>query len=427
MMVRMPREHAAGVSRRLPWLFLVVMVVPTLALGWLALELVGRDRQLERDRARERAAHAATQVVAASQARLVELESHLQAAIAGGEELRAGVRLVTVQGNQLDAKPAGALVFRPVLPARASLPSETFAEADRLEHQLGDSVAAIATLQPLTRSSNPAIRAAALLRVGRNQRKAGHADAARATYRELGTLGSTIIESSLPAALLALVAQGEIAHVAGRTPELREVGESLRTHLVAGTWPLRRDAYEFYAAEADLWAGPVGETDAHRDARAIAAAFHATYDGWAASGSAPARQWVVVDGRPVLLATVATRDRLVAMLATSEFLQEGWRQLGSLHVQLTDGEGRSILGRIPEGLESAVIPPDQSRLPWTLRVAEAEPAADDGAAIRRRLLLAGLATLLVLIAGSAYFTLARRDARARCGAAPVGLRGGRLA
>ena len=99
------------------------MVVPTLALGWLALEFDRRDRQLERDRARERAAHAATQVVAASQARLVELESHLQAAIAGGEELRAGVRLVTVQGNQLDAKPAGALVFRPVLPARASLPS----------------------------------------------------------------------------------------------------------------------------------------------------------------------------------------------------------------------------------------------------------------------------------------------------------------
>ena len=134
-------------------------------------------------------------------------------------------------------------------------------------------MAAIATLQPLTRSSNPAIRAAALLRVGRNQRKAGHADAALATYREMGTLGSTTIESSLPAALLALVAQGEIAHAAGRLPELREVGESLRTHLVAGTWPLRRDAYQFYAAEADRWAGPVGETDTHRDARAIAAAF----------------------------------------------------------------------------------------------------------------------------------------------------------
>ena len=393
-----------GASRRLPWLVLVVMVVPTLALGWLAIELVGRDRQLERDRARERAAHAASQIVAASQARLVELEVHLQAASSGGGALPAGVSLVIVEGTQLDAKPAGALVFRPVVPTSTAPPSATFAEADRLEHQQDDHAGAIANLRPLIGSSDPAIRAGALLRLGRNQRKARQADAALATYRELGTLSLTI-DAGLPAALLAHVAQGEILRAAGRVAELRDVGEALRTHLAAGAWPLGRDAYEFYAAEADRWAGPVEEMEVRRDARSIAAAFQTIYDGWAAGGPAPARQWLVVEGRPVLLATVSTRDRLVAMLAASEFLQEGWRHLGAFHVQLTDVDGQSILGRMPDGLEAAVVPPDQSRLPWTLRVADAGSTADDGAAIRRRLLIAGLATLLVLIAGSAYFTL----------------------
>jgi hypothetical protein len=102
--------------------------------------------------------------------------------------------------------------------------------ADRLEHQTRDR--ASSRSQPLGRSSDPAVRAGALLRLGRNQRNAGQIDAALATYRELGAIDS-IAESNLPVGLVAVVAQAEILRAAGRIPEFRG-GPVLRSRLAAG-------------------------------------------------------------------------------------------------------------------------------------------------------------------------------------------------
>jgi signal transduction histidine kinase len=114
-----------------------------------------------------------------------------------------------------------------------------------------------------------------------------------------------------------------------------------------------------------------------------------------------------VEGRPVLVASAGSQRRLLVLLAGAEFLQGAWKNVDGAQVLLADGEGHPILGKFPDGsVPQAVRTTDASKLPWTLRVTSASPEADKGEALlKRRFLLAGLAMVLLLIGGSAYFTL----------------------
>ena len=104
---------------------------------------------------------------------------------------------------------------------------------------------------------------------------------------------------------------------------------------------------------------------------------------------------------------MATESRLVALVAGADFLQSAWTDVAGAQVLLANGEGHPILGTFLDGSAPyAVRTTDASKLPWTLRVTSTGLEADKSeAAQRRRLLLAGLATVLLLFGGSAYFTL----------------------
>jgi signal transduction histidine kinase len=81
--------------------------------------------------------------------------------------------------------------------------------------------------------------------------------------------------------------------------------------------------------------------------------------------------------------------------------------MSAVAVVLTDGAGHPILGTIPDGSSpQAVLPPDASGFPWTLRVTSTTVESGTSVAARqRRLQLVGLTMLLLLLGGSAYFTL----------------------
>ena len=130
-------------------------------------------------------------------------------------------------------------------------------------------------------------------------------------------------------------------------------------------------------------------------------------------------------GSTLTLWTRESRD-LLAFAVTPRYLTE---QLGGIWsgqqvqvaVLLSDAEGRHVLG-VPAAagaLEVVRTAPDV-RLPWTIRVADTEPATSVAAAgARRRLLLQAIAfAAIVLIAGSGAFVI--RAVQRELAGAPAG-------
>jgi len=417
----MSAERWFRTPRRLPPLFLVVTLVPIVALGWLTWQLLDRERRLETQQAQERVEHAADRIVAASHQRLADLENELQRlAVAGSGTPPDGTVRIVAEGDRVTVTPPGALVYHPVLSSDDDVPRQVFAEGERFEYQQRDLIRAIAWFQTLARTDQPAVRAGALVRLGRNQQKAGQADAALVTYEQLAGLGATSIDG-LPAALLALVASCGVLERAGRQAELAAAAAALRDGLSNGAWPLPRDAYDFYLDEARRLTGDADETEADRNAHAIAAAFESVHERWTSEGAAPQRRWLIAEGRPVLAASTGSGGRLTTILAGPDFLKDAWHDLEGARVLLTDGEGQPILETFPRDAwrepgnvaaalpvvgPTAVRPADASKLPWTLRVTSTGVETDSSAAtLRRQLVLSGFAFVLILFAGSAYFTL----------------------
>lgn len=252
-------QRSLEAPRRLPLLFLAVTLIPVLALGWLTSQLLKKDRQLETQRVQERVEHAADRIIAASHHRLSDLESRFAHLMVSGKDAPpADTVLAIAEGDRVTVAPTGGLVYHPILPKTGEPPRGAFAEGERFEHQRGNPSLAIDWFRTLARREDPALRAGALLRLGRNQQKAGQIDAALTTYAELERLGATNVEG-FPSAVLALAARCGLLKKAGREAELATAAQALRTGLATGAWPILRDAYDFYMEEARRWTGEPGE------------------------------------------------------------------------------------------------------------------------------------------------------------------------
>jgi signal transduction histidine kinase len=102
----------------------------------------------------------------------------------------------------------------------------------------------------------------------------------------------------------------------------------------------------------------------------------------------------------------------VGLIAGPRYLERQWLaglrsilEARSVQLSLKDSDGRAVLGA------PSASPAQQTQraasdtgLPWTLMVASADPRADiDQLAARRRLLLAGLALVAMLVIAGSYF------------------------
>jgi len=389
------------------WSFLVVTLVPLVALIWLAAELVRQDRQLERQRAQALAEDAADRIVAGLHQKAAELAAELRLAAADGTHPPTGAMRVVMNRDRISVTSPGVLVWVPVLPADEAAPHDAFDTGERYEHRENNLSQAIEWFAGLAKSDRPAVRAGALLRLGRTQRKAGQPDAALRTYRALAGLGAVQVEG-YPAAVLALEAQCELLEQAGRRDELTVAARALREGLAAGAWPMQRDAYEFYDAEARRWTGEQANTDLDRDARAKAAACQTIYDRWAADGSVPDTEWRIFDGWPILMVAAARRQppQVSALFAGADYFRGAWDNARDLDVSLADQDGHLLLGATaPANGPRAIRTSDETKLPWTLSVTVKDFGAPGPALARqRRLLAAGLALILLLVGGAAYFS-----------------------
>jgi signal transduction histidine kinase len=409
--------------------FLVFALAPVVALGWLGWRLLEQERALERQRARESLQSAADRIGATLARQLTEVEGRLSAlAVASERQIESAasdlgnhsddVLIVVMSPGGIDGYPTGRLLYYPVLPSAPDPPAETFAQATAIEFRRKDPAGAAAEYRKRAGSPEPAVRAAALLGVARNLRKARDLAGALAAYGDLARLGPVLV-SGLPADLLARQERCALLAEVDRLPDSRREAEAVYSDLQGGRWRLRRAAYRFYTQEARARlasSGDVGALDARaREQLALAGGVESLWEAWQALGrgeGAPAgRQVLRVDDRSVLLLWRSVSERMAALVAGPRFLENGW--LSSVAPQqpvslsLTDAEGRLVAGRPPAGSrDQAVRTPGDTGLPWTLQVADRSSAPTRRELLTRwRLLLLGFAVMGGVVLAGGYFTL----------------------
>jgi signal transduction histidine kinase len=419
-------------SHRLLVMFAGVIVVPAIALAWLAWRTLEQDRILEHHRAQERLQRSADLLAATLQERLRALPEQLPGLFASAQAVPADSLVISFRGGAIETIPPRRLLYLPAAPAGPRLPSGIFTEAEKLEFQKQDYAAAAHAYREKAGARDAAVRAAALVGLARNLRKSGQGDAALAVYGQLAHLDGVIVDG-VPAAvvarhercsLLAARAVGEkyspqsrrehrentkTLSVLSAPPRQQQVtlaqeAASFYADLESARWPLDRGLWEFYSAEARRWlTSAVEEPPAERLTLSDAAGEIARIAG----GGETSRGFRAVSlrDRPLLLAWNGDRGRTFALIAGPLWLS-GWLKLGGnlgLHVALYDAAGRLVLGRAAAPNEPyAAHAASDSGLPWTLHAGSSDPAADAGLfAFRRRLLLAafGLAGVLLVAGG----------------------------
>jgi len=419
--------------RHLLVIFLMTTLVFLATIGWLGWGSLQEDSAVEIQRARDRLESSTDLVAAEVRQRLSDIDGELtrlsalpaasldDAAFAYSRNLGEDGLVVVFEGDGVRAFPAERLLYRPAVAVPEEPDPEVFAIGEAYEYRGRDFARAILYFQDLAESEDRQIRAGALLRLARNQRKAGRTEAALASYERLEGMGHVMV-GGRPAELLARSARSRLLEALDRKTELAEEARRLDRDLQGGRWPLTHAAYQLYADEARQW---LETEESHGvqpgpspEALSLADAVDVLWERWwrdqQASDMLAGRTSIPLHGRSVFLFWRATDKRLVALVGGPGFLTShvveplravlDRQQVG---VVLADGEGRTVVSyTVPASPAQNVLRTmADTRLPWTLRVVSTSGGADAGQlAARRRVLLAGLAFLAMLVVAGSYFS-----------------------
>ena len=436
----MPGLWSAVGMRILHWLrpprhLLVIFLGTTFAflgtIGWLGWRSLQLDSAVEAQRVRDQLDNSTDLVAADIRQTLTDIDGELarlsvvrddslnDAALAFSQGLGEDGLVVVFEPVGVRAFPSQRLLYRPALDVSEDPDLQVFAIGEAYETRGRDFDRAALYFQDLAESDDQQIRAGALLRLARNQRKAGRTEAALATYRRLEGLPVAI--DGRPVELLARTARAAMFDDLRRTSLLGEEARRLAADLHNGRWPLTQAAYRYYSDEVRQWlvrAGAESAAGPSADAVSLASAVDTLWERWRQDRRAPemlaGRTSMPSNGRSVFLFWRSTGDRLVALVGGPPFLSgrvvEPLRAVlerQQVGVVLADGEGRTVVSyAIPSTPAVNVVRTmADTRLPWTLRVVSASGGADAGQlAARRRLLLAGLGFLAMLVVAGSYFS-----------------------
>jgi signal transduction histidine kinase len=395
-----------------PAVFFAVAIVSTTALGWLVLEQYRQDAIVEAQRQRAAVAQTAERTVANMHRTLFELEALVRAGDIASAAVARGLSVLSMATDAVAVRPEGSLPFVPVRDrAVREAPTSAFAAADRLEFADGgrDQEGALRLCLDLARSSDTAIRAAALTRVARIHRRLGHPDAALRAYAELATIDGVSVDG-LPPALVASVARIGIHERAHDIGAMRRETEALRRNLASGAWSLLQSEYEFYFGEVTRHLGAPAVEDLDARARAEAAGWL-----WQQRASLPpvSRRAVPVSHGPAFAMWSTSPGELRAVVG-------GPAYLGSLVAEtvpagfvatLTHPDGANLFGPdVPDG--AVEVRAASSGLPWSLHVARGTGALSAGGGRRLLLLLVfGTVALVTVTGGALILRSIRRELR----------------
>jgi signal transduction histidine kinase len=372
---------------------------------WLGWQLLQQERTLAAQREMEGRQAAGLTIVRS----LEKLLSDSGRQVIEGPPPNRSARF-TISESGVLADPAAVVLWLPTpLPLRAAA-SAPFRDAEVLEFQ-GKAEKAVSLYDQAVRSGERDIRAGALLRLARVYRRERTWDSALNAYRQLALL-NTIAIDGIPADLVARTAICSIFEESGRKHELNTEAPALESDFLAGRWSLDRASWELTAAELEQWTGRAPEVAAER--KQASAVADRLWEEWTRdAGRMPlaARRVLIVEDTPVTLLTQPIGKNL-SVLAILPQTAQGWlgRAIGGTHI--TGEQARLVTdsGQVVAGPTSSVAPgavrflSAETGLPWTLVLTPGDSAVEAKAlAQRRRLLAAGLAAIMVLLAGGSYF------------------------
>lgn len=294
-----------------------VVLLPATALVWLAWRTLQQDDALEQHRANDRLQRSADLVTATLQDRLRSLPEQLPGLYGSTQTPPEDSLLLCWNGRQLETRPAGALLYLPALPPSPALPSDMFSDAERLEFRASDYRAAARLYEARTKSPDPALRAAALVAVARNLRKARQPGESAAALARLAVLDATPVDG-VPAGV---IARHERCRLLAETdsPQLGAEAAGFHADLQRGRWPLDRGLWEFYSGEASRWSG-ANHAAPHPVRIALAEAAAALHEAVTHEAQPAGLRSAAFHGQPLLLVWNRDHSRQYALAAGSAWL-----------------------------------------------------------------------------------------------------------
>jgi signal transduction histidine kinase len=387
-----------GGSRRLAVLFLAVVVPPAVALIWSGLELIDQDRELWVQREEERRRTAKQAAVLSLEQSLAEAERQF----AEGPLPEGAVRFrLSASGVQVD--PPDRVLWVPAPIPMQAVPGQPFAKAEALEYR-GATAQARLRYEDLVRSSQPGVRAGALLRLARVARQEERWQDALRAYRDLAEIRGMAFDG-MPADLLARRAACSVLEESGSRQELTREAAALESEFVAGRWILDPSSWELAATQIGQWSGRALSLSAERGAFSQAAQW--LWDDWQRrddhSLTQQNRRIVVGDQVPITLLRRTAGGEGVAVGLAPPILRS-WAQRAGEGVTLVTESGAILAGLKPApGPAVAKLAPSATGLPWILILSPDDSRLQkQQSAGRQRLLSMGLAAIVLFLAGGSF-------------------------
>jgi len=389
--------------RNLLVFFILIVGVPAAALIGLGVRLLEQDQALSLQRQTELLDRAADQAVRVLEQDVAAQRRHLETSGCSAADTPKDSVCVVFRADRIDAFPADRIPYYPQARALKEAPSIPFEELESFEFRQArpDYDRALAISREFARSPDPSIRAGALLREGRIQRKIGNVGAALTAYAALSDLPDVSILGE-PADLVGRRTRCAMFAERSRVSELRQEAELLAADLRAGKWQLDSVTWNHVNAALDTW---------------LERPLNAASDSTLASALAWVHEkWLTTPSNSSGIDVLNSSKESVTILWSFGGVQDAAFIAGIRHVEsewLAEVEKLTSPARVAVAGTPLAAPGDARKiqrsaadtgLPWTLVVWADDAQLDlPEFAARRRNLAAGLGALLILIAAGSYF------------------------
>jgi len=406
----MPQKEWLKPPRSLLLILFLLTLLSVSTLGFFGWKLLGQERLVEAQRARERLEQTGDRIASTLRRTLAETGDRLGAWVAAPQSGRPpgpppqdGL-LLLLDGGALSGVPADRLLYQPAPPALPEAASETFAAGEALEFQSGRAEQAAAWYQRLAVSGGSAappaaasVRAGALLRLARVWRNTGRIAQSREAYAHLAEIGNAAVAGA-PADLVA-------RHALCEMEPSKACGEALRQDLLRARWPLARARFGFYWESAALLAGKPGPPPP--DLLAYSEAASQLFERPAPAANPRGQDTLWVDDRPLFAIWRGSAERRAVMLIQPAAILNQIPIGAGMFCAVVDAEGRVLAGRRESGRPPAVRTAAESEIPWTLYItagaAFGPGAGGSGMLAGQRFLLLGTAVMALFLMAGTYF------------------------